>query len=302
MRQLTLLLIILLLLSCNDIEEIPYDGPPIEFAIIGDYGDAKGKVAEVADLVKSWNPHFILTLGDNNYEDGEHATLKANISDHYCDYIYNPDAPDSLKCDGLATHNKLNAFFPSLGNHDYDSPLEEQAYLDFFTLPNDELNYDFVKGPIHFFVLNSCVDTLGNPYSDDIEDWLKEKTSSSTSPFKVCYLHHPPYSFSKHGSHDRVQFDYSDMGIDLVLAGHNHVYERLTPLDNDRLHYIINGLGGREFIDLCDDLTVDTDQFARICYNNDHGAMFAWANGDSLVLKFHSLSLAEVVDEVIIFN
>lgn len=301
MKQLTCLLLVITL-SCNSLpEEISYDGPTVEFAIIGDYGDYTGSVVAVADLVKSWEPEFIITVGDNNYPNGEYSTLKLNISDHYCDYIYNPDAPDSLICDGNAAQNQENAFFPSIGNHDYD-PDGNQPFLEYFTLPEDEHNYDFIKGPIHFFVMDSCADSLGAAYSPDLEQWLKNKISTSTAPFKICYMHHPPYSYSKHGSTDRVQFDYEDLGIDLVLSGHNHIYERLTPHDSDNFHYIINGLGGRKFIDICDDLPVDADRFARFCYNDNHGAMSAVANGDSLLLRFHSLTENLPIDEVIIYK
>lgn len=302
MKNLLFVLTVLVLLSCNGLpEEIPYEGPDIEFAIIGDYGDYTGSVGEVADLVKSWEPEFIITVGDNNYPDGEYSTLNLNISDHYCNYIYNPDAPDSLRCDGTASETQENAFFPSIGNHDYEGPDGIQPYLDYFTLPEEEINYDFVKGPIHFFVLDSCSDSLGVAYSPDIEQWLKDKISTSTAPFKICYMHHPPYSYAKHGSTPRVQFDFEDLGIDIVITGHNHVYERLTPHESDNFHYIINGLGGRKFIDICDDLPVDRDLFARFCFDQSHGAISAVANGDSLSLRFYPLQGSDPIDEVIIY-
>ena len=62
----------------------------IVFAAIGDYGKAGSAEKKVSKLVKSWNPDFIITLGDNNYPKGARKTLDENIGQYYGDYIYNP--------------------------------------------------------------------------------------------------------------------------------------------------------------------------------------------------------------------
>jgi hypothetical protein len=292
---------LILLFSCNQREELTYEGPEIHFGVIGDYGDSGGAVAEVAAMVRSWSPEFIVTTGDNNYPYGEYDTFKENISNHYCDYIYNPDAPDSLRCDGLAALDRKNRFFTTLGNHDYDGPLLNQPYLDYFTLPGDEITYDFIEGPIHFFMLNSCTDSIGQEYTAGQEKWLEDRLTESTSPFKICIFHHPPFSYSKHGSHPYMQYNFSDLGIDLVIAGHNHIYERLTPVGVDNFYYITNGLGGRRSIDVCDVFDVP-ETFNRICYNAEHGAMRGVANGDSLVLEFLTLTNQEIIDQLVIYK
>ncbi len=61
---------------------------PIRFAAIGDYGSNIHHELEVADLVKSWNPEFIITLGDNNYLEGAAETIDANIGKYYHEFIY----------------------------------------------------------------------------------------------------------------------------------------------------------------------------------------------------------------------
>ncbi len=284
-------------------EAIPYTGPDITFGIIGDYGDQDGKVAEVAELVKSWNPEFIITLGDNNYADGKFETIKNNISIHYCDYIYNPDAPDSLRCEGLANDLQENLFFPSLGNHDFDNPLLDQPYQSFFTLPGDERTYDFVKGPIHFFVLNSELDPLGEFYSPNQDDWLDEKSRKSTSPFKLSYFHHSPYSRSSHSNSAHMQFDFFDMDIDLVLTGHNHVYETFKPKTVDETTYLVNGLGGRSTLNPCGLWPYDSDRFDYYCYNDYHGAVKAKASADSIIFQLYSINEpSQVLDELIIHS
>ncbi|RME63773.1 MAG: alkaline phosphatase, partial [Caldilineae bacterium] len=55
----------------------------VRFAVIGDYGSGSQGEADVAALVKSWNPDFVLTLGDNNYPDGAASTIDAHIGKFY---------------------------------------------------------------------------------------------------------------------------------------------------------------------------------------------------------------------------
>ncbi len=131
------------------------------FAVIGDFGaTAEGKSAaqaekQVADMVKSWKPSFIITVGDNNYKCGAATTIVENIGKYYCDFIYNPGALPGPACTGKATDDKTNRFFPSLGNHDWYTK-NAQPYLDYFTqLPGNRRYYDFVQGPVHFFALDS---------------------------------------------------------------------------------------------------------------------------------------------------
>src|SRR4051812_23828506 len=116
-------------------------GANIRFAAIGDFGWGGQAPADVARLVASWNSDFVITMGDNNYEEGAASTIDANIGQYYHNYIapyngsYGPGA-------------ETNRFFPSLGNHDWDTP-NAKPYLDYFTLPGNERYYDFVEGPVH---------------------------------------------------------------------------------------------------------------------------------------------------------
>ena len=62
---------------------------PITFAVFGDYGDNSGAELAVANMVKSWNPDFILAAGDNNYPSGSAATIDVNIGKYYQEFIGN---------------------------------------------------------------------------------------------------------------------------------------------------------------------------------------------------------------------
>src|SRR5689334_21114370 len=85
----------------------------VTFAVIGDYGSAVyPEEGQVAAMVHSWNPDFIITVGDNNYEDGFAADIDNNIGQYYHDFIF----PYTGSYGQGATTNK---FWPLLGNHDW---------------------------------------------------------------------------------------------------------------------------------------------------------------------------------------
>src|SRR5918912_3949050 len=83
-----------------------------------------------------------------------------------------------------------NKFWPCLGNHDWGeswpSTNQSQPYLSYFTLPNNERYYDYVKGPVHFFVLDSDYNEPDGNTSTSIQaQWLKKKLALATEPWKV---------------------------------------------------------------------------------------------------------------------
>lgn len=308
MKEFYFLFFLILFQACSTDEpqlmvEDPYFGDPINFAVIGDFGDDGPAESEVAQLVKNWNPEFIITTGDNNYPDGEWTTLKENITKYYEDFIFNPTAPDSLQCKGLAFDLQENQFFPSPGNHDYHPILQLQPYKGYFTLPNNNTYYDFVKGPVHFFSIDSQT-AQSEVCCDGIQStWLKERILASTSPYKVAYFHHAPFSSSQHGYIEYMDWPFEEWGIDVVVAAHNHVYERITPLDKTNFHYLINGLGGRRFIHECNVFELSEQDYDHICFNDDFGAMKAIANGDSLMMQFYSIANPNLlIDQCIIYK
>ncbi|UOQ52638.1 metallophosphoesterase [Hymenobacter cellulosivorans] len=241
------------------------------FAAIGDYGSASQAEKDVAALVHSWRPDFIITLGDNNYDQGEATTIDANIGQYYHDYIgnyqgkYGPGAVE-------------NRFFPSLGNHDIYTA-EGQPYLGYFTLPGNERYYDFVRGNVHFFVLNTnSFEPDGIRSTSRQAQWLQQGLAASTSPWKVVYMHHPPYSSGEHGNSPELQWPYCLWGASVVLAGHDHLYERIMV---NGLAYFVNGLGGKSIYSLHRPVPGST-----VRYNDDYGAMLCTATPDSLVFRF----------------
>ncbi|MEM1269729.1 MAG: metallophosphoesterase, partial [Bacteroidota bacterium] len=214
------------------------------FAVVGDFGGydiGNERTLAVSRLIDSWDPEFIVTTGDNNYPKGEQRSIDRCIGEPYADYI----APYKGQFGQGATTNK---FFPSLGNHDWYSitcsgDTCTGPYFDFFELPGNERYYDFVRGPVHFFIINSnSAEPAGIDPNSAQARWLRDKLAASTSCWQAVILHHPPFSSSTRGGTPVMRWPYAAWGADMVLAGHEHLYERLT---RDGIPYIITGAGGR---------------------------------------------------------
>lgn len=246
-------------------------GARTRFAVIGDYGNGGANEMAVATLVKNWKPAFILTTGDNNYPRGQAETIDANIGAAYHEYIGPYFGHFGCGAD-------RNRFFPSLGNHDWIAD-GAGPYLDYFTLPGNERYYDAVWGDVHVFALDS------DPQEPDGVDvtsaqaaWLKRALAASTARWKVVYMHHPPYSSGPHGSNVSQRWPFKEWGADLVLAGHDHIYERLTV---DGLTYVVNGLGGATFYALRAPLPE-----SQVRFNQSAGALFIDADAHALHARF----------------
>lgn len=264
--------------------ETNIEADSIVFAQIGDFGSSGTPEQKVADLVKSWNPFFIVSAGDNNYTEGKLSSIKENITHYYGDYIYNYDAPSSYRCNGKAFKDSINRFFPTPGNHDANNRDGLVPYLNYFTLPGNERYYKFSWGPVTFFSINTADENI-----DKEKAWLEEQIPRVTTPFKIVFCHHPPYSSGGHGNTAFMQWDFHAMGIDVVFAGHDHIYNKIEKKGEDGLYYIVNGLGGREKYG-CDVHPLDSGLFSSYCYDTDYGAIKGMANAHRLILEFYAVS------------
>ncbi len=250
-----------------------------KFAVIGDYGlDGPNELA-VANMVKGWNPDFIATLGDNNYEDGFASTIDANVGKYYHDYIFNYQGSYGA---GSATRR----FFPTIGNHEYgaqdDTPGRLNAYTNYFDLPGNERYYDYVEGPVHVFVINSDGNEPdGNDVGSVQANWLQAGLAAATEPFKLVMFHHPAYSSGSHGNNDWMQWPFAQWGATAVLSGHDHDYERLSV---GGLTYFVDGVGGAELTPLVNiDPSVSKYQLA-----GSYGAMQVNVSGTAMTFDFYT--------------
>jgi tartrate-resistant acid phosphatase type 5 len=259
--------------------------PPIRFAVIGDYGLAGDAEAEVAALVLSWAPDFIITTGDNNYPSGSDQTIDENIGQYYHGYIYPYSGAYGEGAD-------MNQFFPSIGNHDLITDAGS-PYLDYFTLPGNERYYDFKWGPVHFFSINSdSNEPDGVRSSSEQAAWLQQNLAASTSPWQIVFTHYAPYSSAYHGSTAWMQWPFREWGADAVIAGHDHVYERL---EVDDLVYFVNGLGGGQRYWFIAPLPT-----SMVRYRSDYGAMLVEASVEKIVFRFINRN-NELIDEYILW-
>ncbi|MDO9188048.1 MAG: metallophosphoesterase [Bacteroidia bacterium] len=258
------------------------------FAMIGDYGSNSSNEAAVANLVKSWNPQFIVTPGDNNVPNGAWSTIDANIGKYYHSYI-------KPYTGNYGSGASVNNFFPGLGNHDlYTS--NGAPYYNYFTLPGNERYYDYIKGDIHFFVINSNQSERDGTSSTSTQGtWLKNKLAASKSKWNIVYFHHSPYASDKvHGSSLWMRWPFKAWGADVVMSSHSHIYERII---RDNFPYFVNGLGGQSIYAL-NSTPVSGSQKR---YNLKYGAIQVKVSSNSLTFKFYNVSYS-LIDSYTIYK
>jgi hypothetical protein len=260
----------------------------VRVAVIGDYGTATSAAAAVAALVAGWQPDLVITTGDNNYPSGAASTIDANIGQFYHAFIGNYAGAYGLGA-------SLNRFFPSLGNHDWVAA-NAQPYLDYFTLPSGspggERYYRFTWGPLELFALDSDPhEPDGITSASPQAQWLQAGLAASDRPWQLVYMHHPPYSSGLHGSTAALQWPYAAWGVDAVLAGHDHFYERLVV---DGIPYFVVGAGGATLYPF-----LGTLPQSRLAYSGDFGALRLQATDFSLFFQFYNRA-GQLVDNVLV--
>jgi Calcineurin-like phosphoesterase len=238
---------------------VPGSRGPVRIWVLGDSGTKNQNARDVRDAFYSWStnrqPDLWLMLGDNAYNDGTDLEFQAAVFDMY---------PATLRRSVLWT---------TLGNHDghsADSATESGPYYNIFTLPRNgeaggmasgtEAYYSFDYANIHFICLESYEtdrSTNGAMFS-----WLSSDIASSTQEWMIAFWHHPPYTKGSHDSDTEIELKemrtnylpkLEAAGVDLVLCGHSHSYERTYLLNH---HYgasttfnggmKVNGGSGRE--------------------------------------------------------
>jgi predicted phosphodiesterase len=201
---------------------LPMKDGSVRFAVIGDSGtggsDQMRVAQQLAKAHESYPFEFVVMMGDNLYG-GEGPTDFANKFEK----PYKPLLDGGVK------------FYASLGNHDDPN----QRFYKLFNM-NGERYYSFKapRGSVRFFALDSN-------YMDKAQlAWLEKELSASESGWKIAFFHHPLYSSGeKHGSdtvlRDELEPLFLKYGVDLVLTGHEHFYERIKPQKG--INYIILG-------------------------------------------------------------
>ena len=272
----------------------PYPaGEHIRFAVIGDYGDGSPDEGRVATQVASWNPDFIITTGDNNYADGTWESINPNIGQFYSQFIGDYQG-------SYGPGSSINRFWPSLGNHDWHSLTCTGSwcsgpYFDYFNLPGNERYYSVDYGLVRLFAIDSDqLEPDGYTENSIQATWLQNTLATSTACYNVVYFHHAPYSSGRHGSSEDLQWPFESWGADVVLAGHDHTYERL---DAGNFPYFVNGAGGSSLYTFDNIGTLPAGVTSEFRYNDDFGAMQVNATTSGITYQFIN-SFGELIDEL----
>lgn len=250
----------------------PTPEPVAQFAIIGDLGEPGPASEDVANLVKSWDPDWIVTTGDNNFPYGDYETIDPNIGQYYHQYIH---PYQGIYGEGAET----NRFWPILGNHDLDTDWG-QPYFDYFTLPGNERYYTVTLEPVTIFALNSMPGEPDGIESDSVQAaWLQQALAASETPWNLVFFHHAAHTSGHRGPSEWMRWPYQEWGADATFSGHNHTYERL--MIND-FPFFVNGLAGAPIYAWADEWAEGSVAH----FNRDYGAMRVEATTTEITFQF----------------
>ena len=133
----------------------------------------------------------------------------------------------------------------ALGNHEYGSG-NASAAIAYFRLPRSGY-YSYDLGDWHVVVLNSnCRPAGGCERGSPQQRWLAADLAANPARCTVAYMHHPRFSSGLHGPDTTLGALWTTLsrgGVDVVLAGHDHHYERFAPFEGIRSFVV--GTGGR---------------------------------------------------------
>lgn len=246
--------------------------PGVTFSFTADHGyttdmdDANA----VARLIHSWNPDVMLFGGDNCYPNGQHELL---------DTAWAPYKDDIMQ----------SRVFPALGNHDVETE-QGKPQLAYFSLPGNGRYYNFVRGPVEFFFVNSDTRDPLTAYEPDGIDpssvqaqWLQDALAASEAKWKVVIVHAAPYTSDSlyTPGNTTMQWPYATWGADLVLSGNSHNYERLIV---DDIPFVVSGTGG---VPLRAFGATATGSVVR--YGAKHGAVKITADRQKMLIKFYTV-------------
>jgi hypothetical protein len=129
---------------------------------------------------------------------------------------------------------------PAIGNHDYPKHDVPTDYFQYFGANAGEPGkgyYSYDLGAWHIIVLNSVCDKVdgGCKAGSPQEQWLRAQLAAHPTACTLAYWHHPRFSSGKkHGNDKDVQAFWDalyEAGVDVVINGHEHSYERFAPQD-----------------------------------------------------------------------
>jgi predicted MPP superfamily phosphohydrolase len=202
----------------------------IKFIAIGDFGTGDDNQAEIASLMlrdhKTSPLDFVIAVGDNIYPDGGGRHFEKKFARPYAGLIR----------EGVKFHAVL-------GNHDVEDGRGDQCQYPLFNM-NGQCYYTVKQGDglVDFFMIDSTA------YDMTQAGWLESVLKESAAKWKIAVFHHPIYSSGEHHGSDlglrrRIEPLLTRYGVNVVLSGHDHTYERVKPQHG--VQYFVTGAGGK---------------------------------------------------------
>lgn len=205
------------------------DEPQVRIAIAGDTGTRSATQTATAKRIelqaeRQGKPYdALILLGDIVYPDGDSDLTRKSITEPFARTLEDAE------------------LIPTLGNHDVQSREQDEILAE---LGRDSAWFAERVGPVRVIALDS------NRVSDPQQmAWLRKELAKEQprGTWTIPVMHHPAYSAGEHGSTKSVQkrwvpiFEQAD--ISLVLAGHDHDYQRSVPVND--ITYIVSGGGAK---------------------------------------------------------
>ncbi len=252
--------------------------PQTRFVMFADCGAGTPQQAEIAYQVSLQKPQFVLLAGDMVYNSGRELEYRNRFFPYYLAREASPEK-------GAPLMNSI-PFYMLLGNHDiYGDNLDKHpdglAYFYYTDLPRNApvtsltvnptgdaqrveafkkntaprfpvtANYSFDHGNVHI----TCLDANDyvNPLDPVLVDWLRSDIGNSKADWKIVAYHQPGFNSSK--AHYNQQWMrllspvLEQLGVNLVLTGHVHNYQRSVPLtfqpkkDETGTRYVLSNEG-----------------------------------------------------------
>ncbi|MEZ4298963.1 MAG: metallophosphoesterase [Polyangiaceae bacterium] len=207
-------------------------------------------------------PFKIVTYGDSRSDPAAHAAVIRAIEGTPSDFLLHTGDMVAIGAEEddwrgfFEVENKLlrdRCVFASVGNHELagEKGVGAATFLRYFATADDagkdmpKLWGSFRWSNARFFLLNAM-----DAWTGEERAWLKDELDRAAAEpglvHRIAVLHHGPYSSGPHGGNDRLHENgvtqlLKDGKIDLIVAGHDHAYERGT---GDGLKYVVSGGAG----------------------------------------------------------
>jgi hypothetical protein len=204
----------------------------------GDIADCNSQGDEATARLVERLPGTVLLLGDIAYPSGR---------------------PEDFRCYDASWGKFKARTRPAVGNHEYLTP-GASPYFDYFGAAagdRDKGYYSFDLGEWHIIAVNSnCNRVRGCRAGSAQERWLRADLAATSKRCTLAFWHHPLFSSGQHGAHSNMRPIWDalyEARAELVLAGHDHHYERFAPQtpsgapDANGIRQFVVGTGGKNY-------------------------------------------------------